>query len=128
MQWQIILAIGSGGFLGAVLRAYLNIIINEKFPSAIPLSTFSVNILGSFLIGVLFALFYETDFFHPYAKSFLIAGFLGSLTTYSTFAIETLFLFHEDLLLGFLNILMNVVGTILMAFIGFKSITYLFNT
>jgi len=125
MTWQSILAIGSGGFLGAILRAYLNIFINNKFPSSIPLSTLSVNIIGSFFIGVLFAFFYETDIFNPYVKSFLAVGFLGALTTYSTFAIETLFLLNSNFTLAIINMASNLFGSILASFLGFKLITFL---
>ena len=88
MSWQTLLAIGSGGFLGSIMRAYLNGVVNRHLPHTLPFGTLGVNLIGSFIIGLLFALFMHTSTFSPTMKSFLTTGFLGGLTTYSTFAIE----------------------------------------
>ena len=126
MSWQTILAIGSGGFLGSVLRAYLNGVVNRHLPHALPFGTLSVNLIGSFAIGILFALFMHTTAFSPTMKSFLTTGILGGLTTYSTFAIETFWLFNQgSLVLAFSNALLNLVGTVLAAGSGFKIVNFL---
>lgn len=125
MSWQAILAIGSGGFIGAVLRAYLNGVISHKFPHDIPVGTLGVNLIGSFIMGVLIAYFMYTTFFSINAKSFLTTGILGALTTYSTFAIESLFLLQRgQFLLAGANISLNVFGTIFMAGGGFYLVKY----
>jgi fluoride exporter len=127
MSWQTILAIGSGGFIGAILRAYLNGVISHKFPHDLPYGTLGVNLLGSFLMGVLIAYFMYTSFFSLQAKSFLSTGILGALTTYSTFAIESLLLLQGGhILLAFINISLNAFGTIIMAGSGFYMVKYLF--
>lgn len=127
MSWQTILAIGSGGFIGAVLRAYLNGLISHKLPHDLPYGTLGVNLLGSFLMGVLIAYFMYTNFFSLQAKSFLSTGILGALTTYSTFAIESLLLLQGGhILLAFVNISLNAFGTIIMAGGGFYMVKYLF--
>lgn len=126
MSWQTILAIGSGGFLGSVLRAYLNGVVNRHLPHALPFGTLSVNLIGSFIIGILFALFMHTTAFSPTMKSFLTTGILGGLTTYSTFALETFWLFNQgSILLALSNALLNVVGTVLAAGSGFKIVNFL---
>ncbi|MDD2383703.1 MAG: fluoride efflux transporter CrcB [Sulfurospirillaceae bacterium] len=126
MSWQTLLAIGSGGFIGSILRAYLNGLINRHLPHAIPFGTLGVNILGSFIIGALFAIFMHTTLFSAPMKSFLTTGLLGGLTTYSTFALETFWLFNEgSLILALSNTLLNVIGTILAAGSGFKIINFL---
>ena len=120
MSWQTILAIGSGAFLGAVLRAYMNGIVNHHFPHALPFGTLSVNLLGSFIIGALFAYFSYTTLFSVQMKSFLTTGFLGGLTTYSTFAMETfLLLSGGHILMAVANMALNTFGTVLMAASGY---------
>ncbi|MCX6061991.1 MAG: fluoride efflux transporter CrcB [Campylobacterales bacterium] len=120
MSLQTILAIGSGAFIGAVLRAYMNGVVNHHFPHTLPFGTLSVNLIGSFIIGVLFAYFSYTTFFSVQAKSFLTTGFLGGLTTYSTFAMETVFLLGGgNLLMAGLNMALNTFGTVAMAASGY---------
>jgi CrcB protein len=121
---QTFIAVGFGGFLGAMIRFYINIIISHKFPSEIPLATLTVNIIGSFLIGILIAIFLH---YNPSEtiKGFLITGLLGALTTYSTFAIESYFLLNSSFWYAILNICLNLFGTILAAGSGYKLI-YLF--
>ncbi len=126
MSWQTLLAIGSGGFIGSVLRAYLNGVVNRHLPHALPFGTLSVNLIGSFIIGLLFALFMHTSAFSPTMKSFLTTGILGGLTTYSTFALETFWLFNQgSLFLALSNALLNVVGTVLAAGSGYKIVNFL---
>jgi len=120
MSWQTILAIGSGGFLGAVLRAYLNGVISHRLSHELPYGTLGVNLIGSFIMGILVAYFMYTSFFSLHAKSFLSTGLLGALTTYSTFAIESLLLLQGGhILLAFANVTLNAFGTIIMAGSGF---------
>ena len=125
MSWQTILAIGSGAFLGAILRAYMNGVVNHHFPHTLPFGTMSVNLLGSFIIGALFAYFTYTALFSVHMKSFLTTGFLGGLTTYSTFAMETfLLLSGGHLLMAAANMALNTFGTIAMAASGYYLIRH----
>ncbi|MDD2356501.1 MAG: fluoride efflux transporter CrcB [Thiovulaceae bacterium] len=120
MSWQTILAIGSGGFIGAVLRSYVNGLISHKVPHDLPFGTLGVNLIGSFIMGILIAYFMYTSFFSLHVKSFLTTGILGGFTTYSTFAIESFFLLQGgNLFLGFVNMGLNLFGTVLMAGGGF---------
>jgi len=127
MSWQTILAIGSGGFIGAILRAYLNGVISHRVPHDLPYGTLGVNLIGSFLMGVLIAYFMYTSFFSLSAKSFLSTGILGALTTYSTFAIESFLLLEGGhVLLALANISLNAFGTVFMAGSGFYMVKYIF--
>ena len=71
MSIATLLAIGSGGFIGAILRAYLNGVISHKLPHELPYGTLGVNLLGSFIMGVLIAYFMHTNVFSISVKSFL---------------------------------------------------------
>jgi len=117
-----ILAVGVGGALGAICRFYVGTLVIKYFPHELPLATLLVNVVGSFFIGLLVGLFV---FLTPpeYLKGLLITGFLGALTTYSTFAIESFVLLNNNFWYGVLNIVLNVVGTIFAAMIGYKLIT-----
>jgi CrcB protein len=127
MSWQTILAIGSGGFLGAISRAYLNGLISSKIPHTIPFGTLGVNLLGSFIMGVLIAYFMHSSIFSVHMKSFLSTGFLGALTTYSTFAMESFLLLEGgSITLAIINISLNAIGTIMTAGTGFYIVKSLF--
>lgn len=123
LSWQTILAIGLGGFLGAIARAYAVHFTNKHVPLEFPLGILLVNLIGSFIIGLLFA------YFSHYTvsinlKAFLTTGFLGALTTYSTFAIESYLLFGTSLYLAVLNISLNLFGTIIAAGSGYKLVQF----
>ena len=124
LNWQTLLAVGSGGFIGATLRFYVGVVVSQKFPNDIPLATLGVNIVGSFFMGMLVAIFIIYTPSHL-VRLFLLTGFLGALTTYSAFAIESYFLLNTSLLLGLLNIALNLLGSIIAAAIGYKLLTYL---
>jgi len=127
MSFQTILAIGSGGFIGAVLRSYLNGVISHKVPHDLPYGTLSVNLIGSFIMGILVAYFMYNSFFSLNVKSFLSTGILGALTTYSTFAIESFLLLEGGhILLAMANISLNAFGTVFMAGSGFYIVKYIF--
>jgi len=129
MSWQSILVIGSGGFIGAVLRVYLNGFISHKIPHVLPLGTLGVNLIGSFIMGSLFAYFMYTTLFSVHMKSFLTTGLLGALTTYSTFAMETFFLLEGgSFMLAGVNMTLNLFGTIFMAGSGYYLVNTLFKS
>ena len=129
MSWQTILAIGSGGFIGAVLRAYLNGLISHKVPHELPFGTLGVNLIGSFVMGCLVAYFIYSSALSVNLKSFLSTGVLGALTTYSTFAIESFLLLEGGSIgLALINMSLNVFGTVIMAGSGYYLINSFFKS
>ncbi len=120
MSSLTIIAVASGGAIGATLRLLINGIVNKHFAYTFPLGTLAVNLLGSLLIGVLFAYFHFNTTLSPHLKTFMITGILGALTTYSTFAIESFFLLESGHYTeAFANMALNVFGTIFFAGAGY---------
>ena len=125
MSWQAILAIGSGGFIGAVTRVYLNGLISHRLPHDLPYGTLGVNLIGSLLMGMFVAYFMYTNLFSMHTKSFISTGLLGALTTYSTFAIESLILLKSGhIMLAMANMSLNTFGTVIMAGGGFYIVKF----
>jgi len=78
-----------GGGAGSLARYLVTVQVNEKFdPGRFPLATFLINIIGSFLIGLLMVLFDREDLLHPNLRPLLITGMLGGFTTFSSFEWE----------------------------------------
>lgn len=82
-----LIAIGFGAALGALLRWGLGLGLNHLFP-ALPLGTLLANLVGGYLVGLAVALFAQWPEVAPTWRLFVITGFLGGLTTFSTFSAE----------------------------------------
>lgn len=82
------MVVGAGGFIGAVLR-YVIGLIPLREGGAFPVKTFLINILGSFVIGMIAALALKNDTCNPRTVLFLKVGICGGFTTFSSFALET---------------------------------------
>lgn len=82
--------VGVGGFLGALFRFALSGLIHQKVPAtSFPFGTLSVNMIGCFLIGVLFGAVETRHLLNPAFRSLVVVGLLGGFTTYSAFGYET---------------------------------------
>lgn len=89
-----ILAVALGGAVGAVGRYAVSYAVSQHAPSAFPWGTLTVNLIGSLILGFLTGLVAES-LVSPRARAFVGVGFLGSFTTFSTFAMETLTLIRQ---------------------------------
>jgi len=84
-----IVAIFVGAGLGALLRWFLSLALNEFFP-AVPLGTLAANLIGGYVIGIAAVVFTTRVGLPPEWRLFVITGFLGGLTTFSTYSVEVM--------------------------------------
>lgn len=113
-----LLAIAIGAALGAWLRWGLSLWLNPVYP-AIPLGTLGANLAGGYLIGLAVAFFAQHPGLPPEWRLLLITGFLGGLTTFSTFSAETFTLLSRgQVMLGLAAIGLHVAGSLTMTGLG----------
>lgn len=96
-----LLLVGIGGFLGSALRFLISLMINRQFSTHFPFGTFTVNVIGGFLIGILYGL-WAREFIDDSASRIWISGFCGGFTTFSTFSYDGLTLINHGQYLTFL--------------------------
>lgn len=114
-----IVFVGLGGFIRASTRYLISLYASKLFTSKIPIGTLTVNILGSLIIGIVMELTLKTSLISPHMKLFLTTGFLGGLTTFSTFSYETMELIEKgELLLAIFNIALNLLLSLGGAILG----------
>ncbi|MFZ2196212.1 MAG: fluoride efflux transporter CrcB [Thermodesulfovibrionales bacterium] len=111
------LIIGLGGFLGAIARYIVALWIGQRWGRTFPLGTFVVNVSGSFLISLLMSLFTEKFMVNPQLRLFLVIGFLGAYTTFSTFEYETGNLVKDG---EWSMALANVILSVIAGFVALK--------
>ncbi len=126
MQSAFLLYIGIGGFFGAISRFIISSGASQLFGTYAAFGTLSVNIIGSFIIGIL-ALYFEQTIAPEY-RALFITGFLGSLTTFSAFSLETTLMIEQShYLKAALHIFLNVflsVGATILAMVLYKKYIY----
>lgn len=106
-----ILLVLIGGSIGAVCRYGVNLLSVKLYGNSFPWGTMAVNLVGCFLIGLAFALGNERNILSPSARIFFMTGFLGALTTFSSFALETISFSRGGMLTpALINILINNIG------------------
>jgi CrcB protein len=113
-----ICAIALGAALGALLRWFFATRFNALFPQ-LPLGTLAANILGGYLIGIAMATFFALPALAPEWRLLTVTGFLGGLTTFSTFSAEVVTALLEARNLWALStVAAHVLGSILMTLCG----------
>lgn len=114
-----VLAIFLGGGIEAVLRYLVGFNLSKYFEISLPISTFLVNIIGSFVIGFLFFFFMEKTDITPALRLALTVGFCGGLTTFSTFSLEVFgMLTNHQFVQAFSYIVLSIIVCVLMTMIG----------
>ena len=122
---QSLLAICLGASAGAVLRWLLGLGLNALFP-AIPLSTLLANLIGGYLIGLAIAWFTHYPDLPVAWRLLVITGFLGGLTTFSTFSAEVVALLQQGrMLMAASAITLHVAGSLLMTLLGLATAGWL---
>lgn len=118
---KMILIIGSGSFIGGISRYLTSRMIHNYVVSGFPIGTFTVNIIGCFLIGFIYGVSERGNFLNPDWRLFLTIGFCGGFTTFSAFASENVLLIQDR------NFILFAIYSGLSVFLGILS-TYLGST
>src|SRR5574340_977696 len=117
-----IFAVGAGAAMGAWLRWGLGILFNPVFPT-LPMGTLLANLLGGYLIGLAMAYFAQHTGLSPEVRLLVITGFLGGLTTFSTFSAETVTLLaRQQFLWAGAIIAAHVLGSLAMTAPGILTV------
>ncbi|MBU6485685.1 MAG: fluoride efflux transporter CrcB [Betaproteobacteria bacterium] len=116
--WGSVVAVGVGAAIGAWMRWGLGIALNPLFPT-LPLGTLAANLLGGLLMGIAMELIIRHAIMSPELRLFATTGFLGGLTTFSTFSAEmTTLLIRREWLWSTVGIVAHVAGSLLMTVAG----------
>jgi fluoride exporter len=123
-MWKSIVAISLGGSLGSLLRWWLGMLLNATFPT-MPPGTLTANLVGGYIIGLAVAFFATFTALAPEWRLFVITGFCGGLTTFSTFSAEIVTLLQQGRTLWALGAAAtHLGGSILMTFAGIGTVMW----
>lgn len=124
MGWYGLIAVGAGAAVGAWLRWWFGVAWNPVFPT-LPLGTLAANLLGGYLMGFAMATFAEHPGLPPEARLLLATGFLGGLTTFSTFSAETVtLLLRAQYAWAAAIIMVHVAGSLAMTIFGIWTVKF----
>lgn len=123
---QLVLFIAGFGALGCVSRYYLSGWVYALFGRSFPYGTLVANILGAFLVGLIMEFGLRSTLLPANLRIGLTIGFLGGLTTFSTFSYETFRLLEDgEFLLATANILASVIVCLFFTWLGIHAARYL---
>ncbi|HNY02315.1 MAG TPA: fluoride efflux transporter CrcB [Bacteroidales bacterium] len=122
---RILLAIGTGSFIGGTLRYLLSQFLQERALHSFPVGTFTVNILGCLAIGIVFG-FSDRGILGQEARMFLATGLLGGFTTFSAFSNESFMMLRDgQYTYAFLYIAGSLLIGIAATFLGYSLVKML---
>ena len=125
-MYKTLIIIGLGGFLGSISRYLSQQFLQRFFETNWPIGTLIVNLLGSFIIGVIYALAESQSWMNPQWRMFLAVGFCGGFTTFSSFALDGIILARGSALYSlFLYIGMSVILGLAATLLGIALVRYL---
>jgi len=117
----MLVAIAIGGAVGALGRHFVNVAMGSLLGTGFPWGTVTVNIVGSFLMGVLIHMLAVSWNVSPEMRALLTVGALGAFTTFSTFSLDVVTMYERDeLLLTGIYIAVSVVASIGALFVGLR--------
>ena len=125
MSFSGFFAVGGGAAAGAWLRWWLGTMLNSIFP-ALPLGTLAANLLGGYLMGLAMGFMSHYETMSPEMRLLMTTGFLGGLTTFSSFSAETVTLMARNEF-GWTAVLVvaHVVGSVLLTLAGIETVRLL---
>ena len=124
-MWKSIVAVSVGASLGALLRWWLGTRLNPVFPP-IPPGTLAANLIGGYVVGVAVAFFATYTALSPEWRLFIITGFCGGLTTFSTFSAEVVTLLQDGRASWALAAMAtHLAGSLLMTLAGIGTVVWL---
>ncbi|MEZ5852659.1 MAG: fluoride efflux transporter CrcB [Hyphomicrobiaceae bacterium] len=109
---KLMLLAGMGGAIGASARYLVGVACAVWFPVSFPWATFAVNVIGSFLMGIIVAAWMPLFGGSPAVRVFLATGFLGGFTTFSAFALDIFELSEQQ---GLLSLVFYVAGSVALS-------------
>jgi len=117
MTVQAVVAVALGGAAGAVLRMLIAATIGAHH--VFPWATLTINIAGSFAIGLLWGAYGQAEWFQQWGRMLLVVGLLGGFTTFSAFSLETMNLVQGSrMLLGAGYVSASIIGCLIAVFVG----------
>lgn len=126
-----IIALCLGACIGALLRWGLSALLNPtagQLPVSVFFGTLLANWCGAYCIGLVWAYFSSSQSLSPAVQLFVITGLLGSLTTFSTFSLETVSMLMQDRWMqAAAAVMLHVMGSLLLTWLGIRSYAWIFS-
>lgn len=122
MGFSSFAAVGAGAAIGAWMRWWLGMLLNPVLPS-LPLGTLTANLAGGYLMGLALGLFELHATLAPEIRLLVTTGFLGGLTTFSTFSGEAVALLsRQQYAWAFAHVMLHVLGSLALTMLGMATV------